>query len=278
MKFGVWVPNVGSFGDVDAMVELARAAESSGWDGFFIWDMLTPELAPDGPPMVIDPFVTLAAVAFATDRIALGPMITPVARRRVQKLARETVTLDRLACGRLILGVGLGDRATVEFEAFGEEPDARVRAQKLDEGLEVLAGLWSGQPVTFRGGHLKVTDVAFLPQPIQQPRIPIWVAGHWPVKPPMERAARWDGAFPLGADVLSSADHRAIAEFIARHRRDDRPFDVVHAESPREGSVDTRRISEYAASGVTWWLCMFMPGDGVEAAVACASHPPGSSA
>jgi alkanesulfonate monooxygenase SsuD/methylene tetrahydromethanopterin reductase-like flavin-dependent oxidoreductase (luciferase family) len=130
MKFGLFVPNVGPFGDPGVLVELASRAEDSGWDGFFIWDMLTPVLAPDGPPHAVDTTVVLAAVAAVTNRISLGPMVTPVARRSPFKLARETASLDRLSDGRLVFGAGLGDRPEAEFGTFGAEGDPRIRARE----------------------------------------------------------------------------------------------------------------------------------------------------
>jgi alkanesulfonate monooxygenase SsuD/methylene tetrahydromethanopterin reductase-like flavin-dependent oxidoreductase (luciferase family) len=172
------------------VAELARRSEERGWDGFFLWDHVAYR---EPVSALADPWVTLAAVAMATTRLKIGPLVTPLARRRPHQLARETVTLDRLSGGRLVLGVGLGSDRTGEFDPgrFGEESDARARARLLDEGLERLVGYWNGE---------------FEPQPLQRPRIPVWVASIWPNRRPLRRAARWDGFFPIdlpGPDELA---------------------------------------------------------------------------
>src|SRR3954452_15145247 len=121
------------------VAELAARAEARGWDGFFVWDHVAYR---EPVRSVADPWVTLAAVAVPTSRVLLGPMVTPVARRRPHQLAREAVTLDHLSGGRLVLGVGLGSERTGEFDParFGEEGEPRARARLLDEGLERLRG------------------------------------------------------------------------------------------------------------------------------------------
>ncbi|MGZ8610784.1 MAG: LLM class flavin-dependent oxidoreductase [Actinomycetota bacterium] len=167
MRFGISVPNIG---DLPTLLELGTMTEAMGWDGFFLWDHS--RFMKEFPVPVFDPWVVLAAVAERTGRIRLGPLVTPLARRRPWKVARETVTLDHLSGGRLILGVGLGYPADAEFELLGEDPDARVRAEKLDEGLEILTRLWSGEPVSFDGRHHHVRDTTFAPAPLQRPRIP----------------------------------------------------------------------------------------------------------
>src|SRR5439155_6034797 len=138
-------------------------------------------------------------------------------RRNPWKVARETVTLDHLSNGRLVLGVGLGAEVFKEISSFDGPLDDRVRAQMLDESLAILTGLWSGEKFSFDGIHYKVRETQFLPMPIQKPRIPIWVAGSWPRKKPFKRAARFDGSVPMSGDIeksLTPADIRAIAEFI----------------------------------------------------------------
>lgn len=192
MRHGVTVPNIG---ELDALISLGVEAERAGWDGFFLWDQMA-FMAGVAVP-VHDPWVTLAAVASRTSRIRIGTMVTPVARRRPWKLARETATLDHLSRGRLVLGVGLGFPPDADFADLGEDPDAAVRARKLDEGLEVLARCWSGEPFSYDGSVYHVRRASFLPRPVQRPRIPIWVAGMWPNRRPFRRAARWDGVFPI---------------------------------------------------------------------------------
>lgn len=260
MRYGLSVPNFGDYGDPRVLVELAMDAEDAGWDGFFLWDHL--RLFADWTPPVVDPWVSLSAIAHATDRIKLGPMVTPLSRRRPHKVARETVTLDHLSGGRLILGVGLGTPLEVEFSNFGDEDDARTRAEMLDEALEVITGLWSGKPFAHHGKHYRVEEATFLPPPCQRPRIPIWVAGFWPNRRPMRRAARWDGAYPLtiGTDDFDVVETtpEAIAEIVAyihHHRTADGPFDVVlSGPGPTDPVEHADLMARYEAAGLTWWL------------------------
>jgi alkanesulfonate monooxygenase SsuD/methylene tetrahydromethanopterin reductase-like flavin-dependent oxidoreductase (luciferase family) len=183
-------------------------------------------------------------------------MVTPLSRRRPWKVARETVALDVLSEGRFTLGVGLGGGTQNEFAAFGEEAGARGRADLLDEGLEILSGLWSGEPFSF-SGRLTVSDAQFLPKPVQEPRIPVWVAGRWPNKRPFRRAARWDGVFPVfeGVGIAEMPSLEDFAESIAytrSHRSGDRPFDVALESVSAAG--DAARVGEYADAGLTWWV------------------------
>lgn len=166
------MPNFGDFAHPGHLLDLARRAEAAGWEGFFLWDHV---YAGDWAGPVIDPWVTLGAVAQVTERIALGTMVTPLPRRRPTTLARQTVTLDHLSGGRLVLGVGIGWPPDLDFANLGDSGDNRVRAAQLDEGLKVLTGLWSGERFSFSGEHYRVTDARFVPPPVQQPRIPIWV-------------------------------------------------------------------------------------------------------
>jgi hypothetical protein len=255
MKYGINLPPFADFADARALAELAREAEAAGWDGFFIWDHIL--FDPSWHPMV-DPWVGLAAVALATDRVRLGTMLTPIPRRRPWKLARETVSLDRLSGGRLILGVGIGDPVQWEYGFFGEPTDAKVRAGMLDEGLAVLAGLWRGERFGFAGEHYRLDEMVFRPMPLQRPRIPIWVGGYWPRKPPFRRAARWDGVCPGRADnqPLTPDDWREILGFIGEERTASGPFDAVHGGQSRgDGSAEEREmVAGYAAAGVTWWI------------------------
>ena len=228
MRFGIELGPWGDFADPGVLAELAREAEAAGWDGFFVWDAMVYD-----PPGVLtakaDPWVALAAVAMATERVKLGPMVTPLPRRRPWKLAREAVSLDQLSDGRLILGVGLGDPSEEEFAWFGESGiDHATRARMLDEVLAILDGLWRAEPFSFTGEHYRLHEMTFAPPPRQSPRIPIWVGGWWPNTAPMRRAARWDGVAPgrLGAP-LTPADLRALVAYIGEQRTSTDPFDVA---------------------------------------------------
>jgi alkanesulfonate monooxygenase SsuD/methylene tetrahydromethanopterin reductase-like flavin-dependent oxidoreductase (luciferase family) len=263
MRFAVDVPNFGDFADPRLFADLARRTEEAGWDGLFVWDHVT--YTKQARRQIADPWVLLTAAALATQRIRLGPMITPVPRRRVSKLAREVTTLDRLTGGRMILGVGTGAPVADEYGTFGEPTDLRLLAAHLDEGLEALNLLWSGEPVTFRGEHVVVDDVAFLPTPVQRPRVPIWVAGIWPAKAPMRRAARWDGAVPIlpeldGGSSRSPAPAAVaeVREFLDASRaaagRQSEPFDlVIRGTTPADPAAAADLVAPLAAAGATWW-------------------------
>lgn len=260
MRYGIDVPNFGDWANPRTLAELAREAEEAGWDGFFLWDHL--QAFPAAP--FADPWVALAAMAQNTQRIRLGTLVTPLPRRRPWKLARETVSVDQLSGGRLILGVGIGVNHWREYSAFGEPADDALHGAMLDEGLEVLAGLWSGEPFSFQGQHYQVQDAHFLPPPVQQPRIPIWVAGIWPNKRPFRRAARWDGVFPLLHDKpLLPDDIRALLAYVRQQRASAEPFDVVAVGWAYEQGKEAgdALLAEYAAAGATWWLEGFNPGD-----------------
>ena len=256
-RCAVGVPTVSTFGDPRMLVELAVAAEEAGWDGFFLWDHL---LWHEPGGHVADPTVVISAVAARTERIRFGIMVNLLARRRPAKVARETVTLDVLSGGRLIVGAGLGS-VPAEFTAFGENADPRVRAARLDESLHLLDVLWTGQPVTFHGEYLTATDVTMLPRPVQRPRIPIWCGGRWPNQPPFRRAARWDGVIPthtgygLG-ETMPPDELRAVIRYTREHRTADGPFDVA-LEGRTDGSAADRGgqlVAAYARAGLTWWI------------------------
>jgi len=252
MQYGAYFSSVGEYSNATLLAGLAYEAEESGWDGAFIWDHIAQ------PHAAADPWVTLAAMAVNTKRIKLGPIITPVARRRPWKLARETVTLDHLCNGRLILGVGLG-WSNLEFDTFGEDGSQKSRAERLDEGLDVLVGLWGGQPFSYCGKHYRIKDAHFLPPPFQLPRIPIWVCGAWSdKKAPFRRAAHWDGVVAICAEnrAILPDEISDLKGYIVRHRITHDPFDIVvilwseGMHSPEE----QQEIERYENAGVTWWL------------------------
>ena len=235
-KRGIFVAPFDELVDPNTLAELAASAEEHGWDGFFVWDHVRYR-----PPVraVADPWVALAAVAAATERIRLGPLVTPLSRRRVHKLARETVTLDLLSRGRLTLGVGLGSDRNDELEPFGEVVDPRERARLLDEGLERLSAFWGGE---------------FEPPPMQSPRIPVWVAARWPNRRPLRRAARWDGLFPIdlpGPEALTELKQE-VRE-LRTEAGQDGPFDLI--VDPPVGSA----TDPWDEAGATWILADFGP-------------------
>ncbi len=240
MRFGL---NIVNSWPPDAILSFADAAEAQGWEGFFLWDHISFN---DATPLH-DPWVLLGAVASRSKHLTIGPLVTPLARRRPQVVARQSITLDHLSGGRSILGVGLGGTPW-EFEAFGEEVEAGTRARKLDEALEVLTRLWEGGRVDHRGRHYQVRSQTFLPRPVHGDRIPVWVGGV--SEGALRRAARWDGWAPydLGPEEVGAAVGR-----IQSWRRKEAPFDVAYTGvTPSSGGPKLLRGLEEA--GVTWWL------------------------
>lgn len=250
MRFGVYVPNFGPYGDPRALRDLAVAAESSGWDGFFVFDVISWE---EYKSAFADPWVALGAIAQATSTITLGPMVTPVPRRRPWKLATEAATLQRLSEGRLILGVGAG--IGIDYTRFGES-DRRLGA-RLDEGTTLLRKLLSGQPVTHDGETHRGVDAHLPPADV-----PLWTSGFWPRKGPFRAVAGADGIFPqTPADdfrLPTLAEVSAIrAEFDATSGRTDGDLAIWSPQT--EPAAD--QVAAYAEAGATWW---FANGDGVE--------------
>jgi alkanesulfonate monooxygenase SsuD/methylene tetrahydromethanopterin reductase-like flavin-dependent oxidoreductase (luciferase family) len=264
MQYAIDIPNFGDFADPKLTAEIARDAEAAGWDAMWVWDHVQRDA---GVPYA-DPWILLTVIATATRKLRFGPMVTPLPRRRPWLVAREAVTLDVLSGGRFVLGVGSGNPAR-EFTAFGEEADLRVRAAKLDEGLTIVAGLLSGNSFSYQGAYYQLRDVEFLPGPVQQPRMPIWVAGTWPTRAPFRRAARWDGTWPIrrapdgSGELLSPADIRGVRAYILEERAaaglppgtPHGPYDILVAGiTPAD---DRARASEtaqsFAEAGATWW-------------------------
>lgn len=265
MRYGVYVPNFGPYGDARILADLAYEAEEAGWDGFFLWDQVAKStLTPAVDPMV-DPWVALAAIALRTRTIRLGTLVTPLPRRRPWKVARETVSLDHLSAGRLIFGVGSGG-GYYDFEALGEASDAKTLAARLDEGLEVLTGLWSGEPYRHEGIYYHIEEAQFLPRPVQSPRIPIWVACMWPAKAPLRRAARWDGIIPIGHDLpllamLAPAQMHEIVRSVASLPGYTASFEIIHSglTSGTDVAQDREVVAAYQQVGVTWWVEKILP-------------------
>lgn len=251
VRYAVGLPTVADFGDPVILLELACAAERSGWDGVFLWDHVLFQ-PPEAP--VVNSTVLLAAIVARTSRVRLGIMISALPRRRVQIVARETATLDVLSGGRLLFGAGLGSRED-EYAAFGEPADLPGRGRLLDENLDTLAALWTGAPVTLPTGY----TVRMLPAPVQRPRVPVWCAGRWPVRAGLRRAARWDGAMPTfagyGRDNPVPATEFAAATGYLREQRGGTldGFDIA-LEGQTVPGAGFGVVAPYAAAGLTWWV------------------------
>jgi alkanesulfonate monooxygenase SsuD/methylene tetrahydromethanopterin reductase-like flavin-dependent oxidoreductase (luciferase family) len=258
MHSGLFLPLFDELADPAIVARLSVEAEEAGWHGVFVWDHVRwrqPVLA------VADPWITLAAVAAATGRIRLGPVVTPLARRRPVKVARETATLDLLSGRRLTLGVGLGsDQFGSEFSITGEELDERRRARMLDESLNILTAAWSGEPVQHQGEHYTVSGMRFLPRRVQRPGVQVWVAGFYGKPRPLRRAARYQGFIPVNLEHPGQlaqivADLSALRQAAGTAAQ---PYDVVAALPPGSDPAP------YAAAGATWWLVEF-PAQGATA-------------
>lgn len=271
MRYCLNLPIGGQAAHPRTLADFAAAAEDAGWDAVFVEDYIVYHNHQDMP--AYDPWVSLAAMATATARIRLGTMVTPLARRRPWKLAKETVTLDHLSDGRLTLCAGVGDPEDFSYAAFGEETGVRTRAAIVDEALEILTGMWSGKPFCFQGPHFRVSELTCLPRPVQQPRIPIWIGGAYPNPGPLHRAARWDGAcFYQAAEPGSAKDSEesnsprqvaAIRRFAEAHPTNPGPFDIV-AGGPERGQDQGRTrelIGLLEQAGATWFSEWIPPGD-----------------
>jgi alkanesulfonate monooxygenase SsuD/methylene tetrahydromethanopterin reductase-like flavin-dependent oxidoreductase (luciferase family) len=257
VKYCVDVPNFGTWADPRRFADFARGVEAAGWDGISVWDHI---LYFDGNE-VADPWVLLTAAAMATERIRLMMMVTPLPRRHPWILARECVGVDLLSEGRLTLGVGIGWPTDPEFTRFHGPTDLRERADMLDEGLEILDGLWSGERFGYHGDHYQLEEVVFLPRPVQRPRIPIWVAAMWPQRRPVRRAARWDGIAPIVFDLrteefgdVTPEIAAEISAYVASHRTGTDPFDFsVYASAATAGPDPVGYVAALEMAGVTWW-------------------------
>lgn len=271
MKYGIYISNYALKGDPKKFVELATAAEDAGWDGFFMWDHVYPSKG----ELIADPWITLAAIAAKTEKIRIGTTVTPLPRRRPQKVAREVTTLDHLSNGRFILGVGLGGPPELEFGSFGEDTSLKTRAEKLDESLEILEGLWSGKPFSFSGQHYNIEEATFEPRPIQKPRVPIWCGGTWPIKAPFRRAARYEGVFPLGAETeLKPKDYQAITDYVEEHRKTMKKFDIIMWGRSTGNPESDSWIGDYEKNGVNWYTELMMTAN-IDTCLARVTKGPG---
>lgn len=263
MKYGFVIPG----GDVETLIDIAEQIENAGWDGVFVADGI----------YGTDPWISLAAIAVRTQRVRIGTLLTPASRRRPWKLASETATLDRLSHGRVILPVGLGAIDT-GFDRVGEQVDRKIRAQLLDESLEIITRLWSGQPFQFDGTHYHVNwDVDWPYTPVQTPRIPIWVVGAWRRKHSMQRALRYDGVLIAKMQdngsfgEVTPVDVQQVKQYIDQNRSEKTPFDIIIEGVTPIGELDQADavVAPFAQAGATWWIeSMWGSPGGMDAVVA----------
>lgn len=245
LKQLLYLPPFGPLFDPRLLADLAAEAETSGWDGIFLWD----HILRDRTEVIdiADPWVCLAAMAMATSVIRIGPLVTPITRRRPIKLAREIVTLDHLSHGRLTMGFGLGVDRGGELSRFGEVTDERTRADRLDEGLTIIDQLLVDGRSDFHGQHFQTDDVVFGPRPVQLPRPPYWFAIRGTAQRPARRAARYEGLIPI---EMSLDRIRELLDLVAGLRGSLDGFDVVVSDTPGIGPDVAE--DDMLAAGATW--------------------------
>lgn len=261
MNHGLWLRDTGSV-DTPTIVERAVAAEAAGWDGVFVSDSLPYADYPD-------PWVLLAAIATRTDDIRLGTWVVPVPRRQPWQLAAEVATLDQLSGGRVIFGVGLGNDD--EYTAYGRPYDLQRLAARYDESLEIIDGLWGGEPFTYEGEHFSLEAAEIGPTPVQRPRVPILVGCWWPNTKPLHRGARWDGIMPFwasltgdgtgphGEEATGTPEEELRAALDYYHGITDEPGDILVPDVPSDDGTAYRAACEEL--GVTWLLSTADPDD-----------------
>lgn len=249
MRSGLFLPIFDALSDPALVARVAAEAEEAGWDGVFVWDHIAYR---DPVRAVADPWITLSAIAVATSRIRIGPMVTPLPRRRPVVVARQVASLDALSGGRLVLGLGTGGDGARELSATGEQTDDRVRGAMLDESLAILRAAWTGERVDHRGEHYTVDGLTLLPTPVRPAGPPVWVAARYGNAKPLRRAAQHDGVFPID---LADADQLAevVGEVQARREAEQPSYDVVVGLLPGVDHVP------YVAAGATWCLASFSP-------------------
>jgi alkanesulfonate monooxygenase SsuD/methylene tetrahydromethanopterin reductase-like flavin-dependent oxidoreductase (luciferase family) len=252
MKHGLFLPAFDGLASAERMSDLAVLAEESGWDGFFLWDHIR-----YASPVrnIVDPYVCLAVMAARTSRITLGPMVTPLIRRRPQVVARQAVTLDHLSKGRLVMGFGIGDDyPDGELACFGELTDAVKRGRAADEAISIFQGLVSGENVNITGEFSRAEDVAFHPTAFRSGGIPIWTAGRWPNPAPIRRAARYQGMMVIQLTEPEHIDELKVR--LSAAGADLEHFDIA-LWGQRDENMAYRpdeRYAEWDAAGVTWFL------------------------
>jgi alkanesulfonate monooxygenase SsuD/methylene tetrahydromethanopterin reductase-like flavin-dependent oxidoreductase (luciferase family) len=245
------------------LAELGCLAEEAGWDGVFVEDYIVHQS--DGAVPTCDPWIALAAMAVGTKHVRLGTSVTPLSRRRPWKVAREAVALDQLSNGRFMLGVGSGDAGEAGFRRVNEVKEAKERAKMLDEALDIILGLWSGEPFSYQGQYFQVHEMTFLPAPVQKPRIPIIVGGGWPLWGPSLRAARYDGCClykqhkPGDFSDWTPEEVWALKRFMESHGNEEqraRPYEIMLGGRDRadDWEQDRALIRSLAEVGVTWWV------------------------
>ena len=256
MRFGFIIPGGNSL----QILKLAIEAEKAGWDGFFYYD----DIYTDNKTEMSAAWPIMAAIAVSTKKIRFGSLLTAIGRRRPWEVARESVTVDRLSNGRLTLPTGLGWEGDGAYTKAGMESERKIHAELLDEGLEILDGLWSGKPFRYDGKHNHLKTMTFIPRPVQRPRIPIWVVGAWGRPKSMARVLKYDGLIPVikkpdgSHEEITPENIREMKEYVLKHRRIQgnrrEEFDIIKdgmtpANQRKAGEI----VKPFAEAGATWW-------------------------
>jgi hypothetical protein len=253
MKFGIALP----YWDALKTGRYARLVEENGWDGVFVGDAIWCE----------DPIISLTVAALQTNRIHLGVMVIPMPLRKPWKIASETAALDHVSGGRLILGLGTG-AVFMGWHAFPDEvTETKARAEMLDEGIDILTGMFLGKPFDFEGKHFHVKlttldEQYYPPRPIQQPRIPLWIPGVWPRMKSMRRVLKCDGLLAQKMDASGQfvnvypRDVGEMKAYIDANRTLTNPFDIIIEEQSLEWSTSQTqdKLGQWQEAGATWWV------------------------
>ncbi len=256
MKFGFIIPG----GSSQQIVKLAAETEKAGWDGVFYYD----DIYTDSKTEMSAAWPIMAAIAVSTKKIKFGSILTAIGRRRPWEVARESVTVDQLSNGRLILPTGLGWVGDGAYTKAGMESDRKIRAELLDEGLEIIDGLWSGKPFAYKGKHNHIKTMTFIPRPVQSPRIPIWVVGAWGKSKSVLRVLKYDGLIPVIKKPDGSHEEvrpkkiREMKEFVSTKRKIRgncrKDFDIIKdGVTPSNERKAGEIVEPFAEAGATWW-------------------------
>lgn len=257
IKFGFIIPN----GSSKQILTLASEAEKAGWDGVFYYD----DIYTDKKTEMSAAWPIMAAIAVTTKKIKFGSLLTAIGRRRPWEVARESVTVDQLSGGRLVIPTGLGWVGDGAYAKAGMESDRKIRAELLDEGLDIIDGLWSGKPFRYSGKHNQIKAMTFVPRPVQKPRIPIWVVGAWKRPKSMARVLKYDGLIPVikkpdgSHDVVTAEKIREMKEFVFQNRKILRnrrkEFDIIKdGMTPTNQRKGREIVAPFAEAGATWWM------------------------
>jgi alkanesulfonate monooxygenase SsuD/methylene tetrahydromethanopterin reductase-like flavin-dependent oxidoreductase (luciferase family) len=255
VKYGISLVHFNELADPKLVIEFAIEAEKAGWDGIFLPDHLLYDRKT--VPSITDTWILLSAIAAKTKKIKIGTCVSALPRYHPWQFAKLSATLDILSNGRLILGIGLGGPA-VEYETFGEKYDIKNLAEKMEESLEIIQGLWTGEPFSYAGKYYQINGACFLPKPVQTPRIPLIIGGMWPNKKPFIRSSKYDGIMPIYKKFpqdLTTEQLKEIINLIKENRKNNNSFEVMtFGTGFFTSDKRTELVKPFIDIGITWWL------------------------